>query len=77
MYVGGGSGIGLGVLIVWALSYWHVDMPDEVASVVGSLTGAAGAAVGNYGVKGCICRLWDGKPVQQIRAAVRDAEPGA
>ncbi len=63
MYVGGGSGIGLGVLIVWLVGYFGVAVPDEVAAVVGSLAVGAGAAVGNYGVKGCFVRLWNGRPV--------------
>jgi hypothetical protein len=75
VYVGGGSGIGLGVLIVWAATFWNINMPAEVAAVVGSLALGAGAAVGSYGIKGCICRLWDGKPVQMVRAAARAVDP--
>ena len=62
MYFGGGSGIGLGVLIVWLVGYLGVAMPSEVAAVVGSLTVGAGAAIGSYGVKGCMRRLWNGRP---------------
>jgi uncharacterized membrane protein YfcA len=58
--VGGGSGIGGGVLIVWLLGYFGVDISNEVAATIAGLVAGGVLFIGRNGVKGTIGRIWKG-----------------
>lgn len=72
-YIGGGSGTGIGILIVWLVGYWGVAIPVEVGVVIGSLALSLGAGIGQYGIVGCWERLWFGKDEAYRRCVHRQA----
>jgi hypothetical protein len=64
--VGGVGGINLGVVVAWLSGHYGLDMSTEMGVYIGGAFGAAfatlGAAIGRYGVRGCIRRFWIGPP---------------
>lgn len=58
--IGGGSGIGGGVLVVWALSLAGVEVPPEVAAVIAGVIGTAVLFIGHKGFRGLASLLWRG-----------------
>lgn len=49
--VGGG---GIGVLVVWLCGYLGLSISAEVGAVIGGACLGAGAAIGTYGLVGCL-----------------------
>ena len=56
-----GGTIAPGVLVVWLLGHFGVDMSAEVGTVIGGLAAAALLFVGREGIRGAFRRVWRGK----------------
>jgi hypothetical protein len=68
--VGGSSGLGVGVLIVWLAGYFGLAISAEVATVIGGFVVVLGAAIGSYGIVGCWQRVIWGRNYAQRKKAL-------
>lgn len=55
-----GSTIGPGVVIVWLLGHFGVDVSAEVGTVIGGAAAAGLLFIGRNGIRGAWQRLWRG-----------------
>jgi hypothetical protein len=55
-----GSGSGCGALVIWLFGIGGVQVPPEVAAVIGAVAAASFLLIGRRGIKGAILGLWRG-----------------
>ena len=60
-----GWGSGAGTLLVWLVGLSGVEMPAEVAAVVGGAVASLMLFLGREGIRGALERVWWGKRGQR------------
>ena len=55
-----GSGSGCGALVIWLFGVGGLQVPPEVAAVIGAVAAAGFLLIGRRGIKGAILGLWRG-----------------
>ena len=58
--VGGGSALGLSVLVVWLAGRFGLSLSAEIGTVIGGLTLVIFAAFWAEGITGVVSHLWRG-----------------
>lgn len=62
-----GSTTGAGVLVVWLLGYFGVDLSAEAGAVIAGGAATVVLAVGRRGIRGALRALWRGPEPDRAR----------